>query len=292
MNPEINPEFRFATVMGVDDETGGGRILVQMMSRADSIEGPSYAFPLLPKVFHVKPKVGECVLIVSQDLTKPSTQRYYIGPIISQPQYFNYDARDNSTRLLGSKVNGADENPILTKYKEVAGTQPGNGDVAILSRRDSDIILKDNELNIRCGVKSTNPYDTKEFKFNGEHPAFIKLQHEPNPTISENNQYESSVNIVADKINLIGTDSREKFKIYDKDKNNDLLNTEEVKAFIEKAHELPYGDTLVEFLDIFRKAFLMHEHSWAQKPPTPCPEVNALRGYQLNDILSDTVRIN
>ena len=293
-----NPEVRFATVIDNKDETGGRRIKVKMLSREDSITGPVYAFPLLPKILHIMPKVGETVLIVSQDLTKPSTQRYYIGPIISQPQNFYNESRLTSARLLqGSRV-GPDVNLEYegwnegdkVKYK-IKGTQPDLEDVAILGRADSDVILKDNELDIRCGVKDSNPYDKTDFEFNKSHPAFIKLQHEPDNTKSDSNQFESAVSIVADKINLIGTDSREKYDIADKD-NNNLLNEDQIKKFIAKAHQVPYGDVLIEFLDLFRNAFLTHQHKWAQMPPVVYGPVDELSKYQLNTMLSDTVRIN
>ena len=314
------PELRFGKVLNIDDETGGWRIQVSIAySDRNELEqdlkndgtytiGPNntlinYAFPLNPKFLHVIPKVGEGVFIINQQLDEDHTQRYYLGPIVAQPQYMYYNNYNDCTRLLsGSKIDAA-ENPDFKR--KTPGTQPEKSDIAILGRKDSDIILKDDEVHIRCGVKNTTTLTKwgSEYEFNGKHPSFVKLQHISSATelgddfedeIEKRKRraeigYESVANVVADKINLIGTDSREIYKVNDPEK---LISDEEVQRFIKNAHQVPYGDTLVEFLDIFRTAFLTHEHSWAQKPPVVGEDVRRLSNYPLNSMLSQTIRIN
>ena len=41
----------------------------------------------MPKLIHVKPKPGEAVLIMLQEQGATDSDRFYIGPLISQPQY-------------------------------------------------------------------------------------------------------------------------------------------------------------------------------------------------------------
>lgn len=315
------PEIRFGRVVSTKDETGAGRIKVAIAyedsgekiaamendKTAVAIGGNNvthYAFPFLPKFFHVIPKVGEGVFIINQALDESHSQRYYLGPIIAQPQFMYNNDYFTSTRLLSGTLIGADENP---EYKrETPGTLPDKTDVAVLGRKDSDIILKEDEIHVRCGVKNTTVLtnDSSEFEFNGKHPAFIKLKHFRNigSDVSEDFQtqmekrkeqeergYESVANIVADKINLIGTDSRDIYKVNDPEK---LISDEEMDRFIKKAHQVPYGDTLLEFLNIFKTAFLTHQHRWAQLPPVVGEDVKRLTDYPLNTILSQTVRIN
>ena len=80
--------LKLGQVVDVNDETGGGRIKVKIAQ--DKTNG-EYAFPLLPKPIQVKPKVGEGVIVLSSELNNPDSNRFYIGPIISQPQYFEKD---------------------------------------------------------------------------------------------------------------------------------------------------------------------------------------------------------
>lgn len=298
------PELRYGIVVNNEDPTGGGRIQVNINYEDKENQELAYAFPLLPKILHITPKKGEAVLIINNNLNDSQSQRFYIGPIISQPQmqYKDDYTYKSATRLL----NGSRRNPLpnisYTSAKTL-GVLPDTEDVAILGRKDTDIVLKDNELYIRCGVKSTNPYDMTDFSFNGIHPAFIKLQHRPIDNakvlakqktnlalgIEEPKDFESVINVVADKINLISTDSRELYKVNDK---KELLGEEQLQKFIKNAHQIPYGDTLVEFLTLFRSAFLNHKHPWAQLVPTKNEILTALDNYDLNSILSQTIRIN
>jgi hypothetical protein len=104
-------------------------------------------------------------------------------------------------------------------------------------------------------------------------------------------EFESVINIVADKINLIGSDSREIYKFNDTD---ELISDEEVGRFVKEAHQLPFGDKLIEFLRIFITAFQSHTHPWVGAGMTPCKDITykALADYNLESILSTTIRIN
>ena len=88
-----NTIIKICPVIDIFDETDGERIKVRMSpedDRKNDNELP-YAFPLLPKLLHIKPKIGEAVLIILTDAGNGDSIRYYIGPIISQPQYMEKD---------------------------------------------------------------------------------------------------------------------------------------------------------------------------------------------------------
>ena len=80
------PVVRFCKVLSINDDTDADRIKVRLSPEDNSktLEQIDYAFPLLPKMFHVKPKVGEAVLILLATTNDGNSQRYYIGPVISQ----------------------------------------------------------------------------------------------------------------------------------------------------------------------------------------------------------------
>ena len=57
---------KFCKVISIDDDTDADRIKVRLAPEDNSktLSEIEYAFPLLPKMFHVKPKVGEAVLVL------------------------------------------------------------------------------------------------------------------------------------------------------------------------------------------------------------------------------------
>jgi hypothetical protein len=286
----------FGIVKNTIDPTNAGRIQVRVPydDLKENDEELEWAFPLLPKMLHVRPKIGETVMIINRDFDNERSGRYYLGPVISQPQFMYEELNENSALrvLQGTRV-GADKNPETDPI--VKGTIPDNEDVAILGRKDSDIILKDDDIRIRCGVKKTDAFDKTKFAFNSVHPAFIKMKHmrdyDERNLFYDGPRYESVINVVADKINLIGTDARDKFNANDPD---ELINDEEVSRFITEAHQLPFGDKLIEFLRIFITAFQSHTHPWVGRGQTPCKDItyNALANYNLESMLSTTIRIN
>ena len=99
--------------------------------------------------------------------------------------------------------------------------------------------------------------------------------------------YSSTATIVADKINLI-THNIGRFNLTDRD---DLISDEAMDEIIEKAHQLPYGDILIDFLEIFRRAFLSHVHPYPGLPPCMADDVVKVSSYSLKDMLSENVRI-
>ena len=286
-----NYGISFGIVKNVQDPSNAGRIQVRVPSSDLKVTDDNlpWAFPLLPKMIHIQPKVGETVMIITRVFENEHSDRFFIGPVIAQPQFMYNETDENSAlrALYGSRI-GLAEN--VEQRSEVKGTLPEYDDVAILGRKDSDIILKDNDLRIRCGVKKTNDLDKTEFAFNNVHPAFIKLKHIEGDEVVKSG-YESVINIVADKINLIGTDSRDKYSTDDRD---ELISDEEVDRFIKEAHQVPFGDRLIEFLRIFITAFQSHTHPWVGRGMTPCKDITykALADYNLESILSTTIRIN
>ena len=72
----------------------------------------------------------------------------------------------------------------------------------------------------------------------------------------------------------------------------ELITDDEMQKIINKAHQLPYGDILVEFLDMFVKTFAAHTHPYPGLPPCQTMDYIETTSYDLKKILSDTVRIN
>lgn len=282
--------IKIGEVISIQDETDGGRIKVRLQPddnrRLD--EKLPYAYPLLPKLIHLRPKIGEAVLVVLTEADNCDSVRYYIGPIISQPQHMEIDYFGiDSLSLYNGSLKQPDVAPSTNPDSH--GAFAKENDVAIYGRKKNDIIFSDDDIKIRCGNRLKDTTVKGGMVFNRTDPAFIHLKHTDNKRGSNNDAYRSTATIVADKINLIGNQSKYPYKTNDK---NDLITDSEMQNMIDTAHKLPYGDILIEFLNQFRDAFAKHVHPYPGMSPCETIEFKELMSYPTDKILSDSVRIN
>ena len=215
----------------VDDNADGLRIKIRIGSDGkEPLENIPYAFPLLPKTFQSVPKVGEGAIVISTTTRNKQSQRYYLGPIISQPQFqekCNYQfGRGNATSLL---KNGHME-PLgkISNNKTTWGSFPKTEDVAVVGRGSQDIIMRNNydtssnEIDIRCGIRQEPPMADKNIigkvVFNSLDPTYIQLKYKKSLTNDNLQESNSMINMVADNINLISNqDKNVSDNIHDKD---------------------------------------------------------------------------
>lgn len=263
--------------------------------RKKNEELPWY-IPLLPKMLHVRPKVGELVLVISMATGSFDEPSFYVGPIISQEDKIFKEDADGSLRITNTGYIGWEENPRGKKGVQPT-LYPNTADIAIEGRKDTGIQLKDEEVRVKAGVKVV---DERGPKNNTSNPAFISLKYYPKNDVFKEG-YKSTATIVADKINLISrlsddpetkeipvTENQDR-KAEDKD---NLISDSAMRELVEKAHQVPYGDVLIQFLDLFRTAFATHIHPFPTMPPCQDPNIVAVSSYDLNKTLSDNVRIN
>lgn len=290
--------MRYGKVTNVDDPHGGGRIQVRTVY--DNIRGKNeelpWYIPLLPKMLHVRPKVGELVLVISMAAGNFDEPSFYVGPIISQEDKIFKEDADGALRITNTGYIGWEENPRGKKGVQPT-LYPNTADIAIEGRKDTGIQLKDEEVRVKAGVKVV---DERGPKNNTSNPAFISLKYYPKNDVFKEG-YKSTATIVADKINLISrlsddpetkeipvTENQDR-KAEDKD---NLISDSAMRELVEKAHQVPYGDVLIQFLDLFRTAFATHIHPFPTMPPCQDPNIVAVSSYDLNKTLSDNVRIN
>ena len=271
-------------VTAVTDDYHAERVkAVIQLDKGKPINEIPYAFPLLPKMIHVKPKVGEAVIILIPNEGKFNAQRFYIGPIISQPQNMFKDAfaTMSATKFLNGGLdvpqNSVDNQPLA------ATVMPEDDEIAILGRKNGEIIIGDNDIRLRCGVRVTNE-NKPEITLNGRTdngitdenariaPSFIKLAYHPEhlKTDAKPNEINphtdtlSTATIVADKINLISPNGDGGFNLPG---DKEAITDEKMKQIIETAHKLPYGDVLCDLLSLFLKMYMNHTHAYPGLPP-------------------------
>ena len=272
--------------------------------RARDINDIPWAFPLLPKVFQSIPKVGEGVFIFMEEDKggdKHSSQRYFLGPIISQPQYFTDCSKEKSTSLFQIRQHKPIEK--ISNVDDTRGSFPKSEDVAVIGRGREDITLKyDNttktsEVDLRAGIRgeatnSSNPNMIGNIIFNDQDPAYIQLKYKQGLATHEKNQANSIVNIVANRINIMSNKDNEiAHNLNDK---NTLVAESKMDEIMDKLHPVPKGDKLVTLLKLIKGAIMHHVHPWAGMEQ--CGDwsgyIKELEGYDIDSILSDYVKIS
>lgn len=281
---------KICKVIDINDSTDGQRIKVRLSPEDDRKTDAELPFvhPLMPKLIHIKPKVGEFVLVFLTQAGNGNSNRHYIGPILSQPQYMDKD--DNGIISL-SLYPGSFKEPDVAPSTNVDshGSLATDDDIAIYGRKKNDIILTEDDIRIRSGSRLKDMSANGNLVFNRLDPAFIHLKHTDKTRGENDDTYRSTATVVADKINLISNKSKYPFRTTD---NKDMIADEEMQKIIEKAHQLPYGDVLVDFLKMFVDTFAAHTHPYPGMPPCTTHDFVETTSYDLNNILSDNVRIN
>jgi hypothetical protein len=247
---------------GGDDELLGG---------TTGVEKLPWCLPLMPKHITIKPKVGEMVMIFVFNRQKEGSDRLYIGPIISQLNKLDFDSA-RTTALGGFTFGPVQPNVTPENIPDLQGVFPAPDDVSIQGRYNTDITQKNNEIVIRAGkfvetaITLLNPYP---IKFNFDTQAYIQIKNNVNlPKITETeigDRVGSVTNIVANKINLITHGGSPN---YNTTNQIDLISFEEMERILSSAHQLPFGDVLLQYLRLLKDAFLAHVHRGNGLPPT------------------------
>ena len=292
--------IRYAKVLSTKDVEGGDRLMVYVTPENSMLSTGMWAFPLLPKILYVKPKVGEWVLILSS-----SNMNYYIGPVIAQKTDMNFCGDG----IYDKFIPGGEAVPEATDDKWDGFAK--DSEVGIEGRKNSSIIVRDNDVLLSSGLRKATPNkdsDGVSFSVNNDgDESFIDLKYDEEKNIDEGdiNNFRSTATVHADKIFLVGKTSN-----YDKwnpsvkfinNKTGDILGREKIgNGMCDNMDELnnatsplAYGDKLVEFLELFRDAFKEHVH-WLKTPilADESSSVMKLLNYNLDKLLSNNVKIN
>jgi hypothetical protein len=308
--------IRHGEVMDVDDPLGLNRIKVwikgsvatggddELLGGTTGYENLPWCMPLMPKHIAIKPKEGESVLIFSFDNKKKGVDRLYIGPLISQPDKLNFDSA-RTTSLAGFSFGPVEPSVTPANIPDLKGVFPESEDISIQGRYNTDITQKNNEIVIRAGkfvetqITELNPYP---IKFNFDTQAYIQIKNNVNlPKISDTevgDRVGSVTNIVANKINLITHGGSPDFNTTNQ---TDLISFEEMEKILTTAHQLPYGDVLLQYLKLLKEAFFSHVHRGNGLPVTDLTisgNKQAVKEFKDNaakleqTMLSKNVRIN
>ena len=272
-NSNLNRFIYWGEVISVNDEYKGGSIKVRIpeLDNLISDENLSDSYPLLPKFFHVLPKKGEVVRILLENSKYPQRGRLWIGSIISQLQNIEYDGI--LTALSTTNLGVTQPQESIDTYPDADGVFPEDEDVAIIGRKNNDIILKENSIEIRVGKHVNGDI----YKKNKTNPAIIKMDF--------NNDDKSEIIIMSDKIALLSHDGKPKFRSYD-------LDNEYKDKIFETGHPFVRGDVLVKILEIFKNSIIQHIHPYHGVSVDPSGVILDLEKIDFESILQKNIVIN
>lgn len=277
-NQGIHKSFELGQVVSITDDEGLDRIKVSINGSATSggdngvaVKDLPWCSPMLPKFFTSKPKVGETVYVMSFTNQRNFADRLYIGPLISQNQKLQYDAK-SITGLGTFKFSTIAPNVDIRRIPEIRGVFANDDDIALQGRYNTDLIFKKNEVLLRAGKfletvpTETNPYP---FAFNNKTQSYIQLKNDvtlkkaTNETSAEKG---TVVNIVGNKINLLT--HKDASPVFNLTNQDNLISDDELSKILDTAHPLPFGDVVIEYLRLMKNALLSHVHNGDGRPPT------------------------
>jgi hypothetical protein len=277
-----DPIVQYGVVVSVDDDKNLGRIKVRIKGPRNrggddgltDVDLP-WAFPMMSKLISVQPKVGEAVFIFVFNIEKQHVDRMYLGPIISQPQLLDFDPY-NFTALSGFKFANLDPAVDVNSIPEIVGVFPNPQDVSIQGRFNTDITQKRNEIVIRAGKFEKTDSNKLGFKFNAKTQGYIQIKNDtvisneeiksnssivstqPSTTVFATEERGTITNIVSDRINLLTHKGSPSFKLLGQE---NLISDEEMVTILKTAHQVPFGDILLEYLILLKNAVLNHVHN-------------------------------
>jgi len=263
-------------VISIDDETDGGRIKVRIPDLDNKVLNSDlpWCYPLLPKFFHLYPQIGEVVRIILEDIEYPQRSRFWLGSVISQLQKIGNDPMYTALSTTNLKFTNSEK--AISQYPDATGVFPNKEDIAIIGRDNTDIILRVRDVEIRAGKNENG----NVYALNKQNPASIRTTFD----ITGITTISSSV-IMGDKIALISHDGIPKFKAVNIDQK------ERQKIFAE-GHPLGRGDTIVQALELLRKALVEHIHGYPGLPADPSGAIVDLEKADFTKILQKNIVIN
>ena len=283
----------FGKVESVIDSTDSGNIKV----RIDGVDSPNTntadlpnAFPILPKHLNLPPKRGELVFVFKTKVTSSGEyeQRYYIGPIISQPQHLKDDQTLNAKSALPTGSIALDEAPSVNP--EAKGIYPTGDEIALQGRENTDIIFKNAEVLVRAGKFVIN----KPLQFNNVNPGYIQIKANVviTPADEEKKQEEvrgTVTNVVADRINFLTHKGNPIFPLAGQD---DYISDEVLAEIFKRTQPVVYGDTLVSFIRLVQEFIKTHTHNYNGLPAVQTELEEKIIKFPTDNLLSKNIRIN
>jgi hypothetical protein len=292
-----------AMVVSVDDPAEQNRIVARIVKLDDNdqiIGGRDrdvpdkqlpFCNPLVPEFVHVRPLVGEMVIVILENPSDNSAPRYWMGPVITSKLKLKYQSYADAESMFAYTDFFSD-----TKLNNKGASSlaiPRQADIALQGRDDADIILRPREVYISAGKFVENSFSINEIS-----PCNIQLKQFDNIPLNEDGDETvtfSQQNFQSNNINLYSPFG--KFREPERGKEIESTNTEleYLGGLANSLHPAVFGDELIVLLDLLVRVTLNHIHTPHVKL-VETDDSNALSEYtlegKLQDMISKFIRIN
>lgn len=273
-NPVRN--MYYGEVVSIDDTTEGGRIQVRIADLDDkTLNGDlPYAYPAIPKFIHIYPQVGEVVRVFLEDIRYPQRGRHWVGSVISQLHKIGRDGFLTALSTTNLALAAPDRAP--SSFPDATGVFPDIGDIGIIGRDNTEMMLKPKQVLIRAGRHMSDDI----LVLNKLNPATIQMDF-----LVSGNTTQSSIINLANKIAFIAHEGNPKFPAVDYDAAT-------IARIFNEAHPMVRGDLTVQILEVYRKAIIQHIHGYSGLPADKDNIIADLEKIDLTQILQNNIRIN
>ena len=141
---------------------------------------------------------------------------------------------------------------------------------------------------LKWQIQTTDPDISKEPKDFSGNQRFVRKEVQ----IKEQNSLDqfagSVINIVAEKINLLSHKSGNGYALTDPEKT---ITPESQLEINTNSHPMVHGDILYEFMSLVRQYILTHVHPYSGLPADPDEIVQAIKNYNLDNLLDKNIRL-
>jgi hypothetical protein len=263
--------IQIGVVAAIDDEDGLGRIKVRIPGPANkggddgiAIDALPWSYPMNPKYFTSTPRIGEGVFVMILSDQKTHSDRLYFGPIISQLSNLNNDPV-SSTALAPFTFAVTNPKNSPSRISALNGVFPKIDDIAIQGRYNTDLLFRTNEILMRAGKFEDSPPNINNpypFQFNTSTTGYFHVRNNvplARPVENTPQPIGSVVNIVGNKVNILThADGSPRYNLTNQE---DQISNDEILNILDTAHQLPFGDILLEYLILLKNAFINHVHN-------------------------------
>jgi hypothetical protein len=288
-----------AIVVSIDDPAEQNRVVARIINldeKGEIKEGRDrevpdnqlpFCIPMVPEYLHVRPLVGEMVLVILENPSDNSAPRYWMGPVITSKLKLKFQAYEDSDSIFD--YTEFFSNRKLNNTGAASLAIPKQADIALQGRDDADIILRPREVYISAGKFIEN-----SFELNVDSPCNIQMI-QFDQVESDDVESFSQQNLQANNINLYSPFG--KFRDAERGKEVESTNKEleYLGELANSLHPAVFGDELIVLLDLMVKVMLNHIHT-PQVKLVETDDSNALAEYslegRLQDMISKFIRIN
>ncbi len=306
-----------AIVRDVEDKASQNRIRAEIVHFDDegNIKGGKdnntpldklpICIPLLPEFVHVRPQVGESVIIIMENPADVTAPRYWIGPIRTSQLKMDFESYQQSQSIFSrssfkqGEIQDSESNEKNARVNSIIPQQP---EIALQSKEDSDVTLKRREVLIRAGK-----FEKDKIEINITRPCRIQLRQVDQQqrqagvfTTGLNNRSFSpfsQINIEATNINLISTEGK------NRDPEAENIETETNRQNLERfggttgqLHPVVFGDELIALLKLMINFMLTHIHTPQKPAVAPLEDIAQLSLFKtdtkIQELVSKNIRVN